>query len=72
VAAGVAQDVIRRQLVKLFHHTNTGGFLLLLLELLLLPWKLRKARHSTSKKPGKDEKLVFIGQRILKTVKHKL
>jgi hypothetical protein len=32
MAAEVALDVIGRQLLQLLHHTNTGGFLLLLLE----------------------------------------
>jgi hypothetical protein len=32
IAAGESLDVIGRQVVQLFHHTNIGGFLLLPLE----------------------------------------
>jgi hypothetical protein len=82
MAAIVAINVIGRQLVQLFHHTKTGGFLVLALTVkrgtlavfLLYGvgfsyyfWKPGRVTHLTKKKKGKGEKQILIGQRVLKT-----
>jgi hypothetical protein len=72
----VALDVLGTMPVELFHHTNIGRFLMLLLESgkcvtghihklrTQLHWKSESAIHSTNRKQGKLDKQILIGSRM--------